>query len=64
MTIATATYVVLDAAMMAHEVLNYHPLVNTMTTAISRDGLVEFLKSTGYEPRVMAVAEARLASPR
>jgi Ala-tRNA(Pro) deacylase len=55
--------VVLDAAMLAHEVLNYHPLVNTMTTAISRDGLVEFLKSTGHEPRVMAVAEARLASP-
>ncbi len=27
---------VLDAAMMAHEVLNYHPLVNTMTTVDPR----------------------------
>ena len=26
--------VVLDAAMMEHETLNYHPLVNTMTTSI------------------------------
>ena len=28
--------VVLDAAMMEHETLNYHPLVNTMTTSIAR----------------------------
>src|SRR5258708_36069257 len=28
---------VLDAAMMAHETLNYHPLRNTMTTSIARD---------------------------
>src|SRR5579864_5461967 len=30
--------VVLDAAMMAHEVLNFHPLTNTGTTTISRAG--------------------------
>ena len=33
--------VVLDAPMMEHETLNYHPLVNTMTTSINRDDLVE-----------------------
>src|SRR5215831_16698286 len=32
--------VVLDAAMMAHQTLNYHPLDNTMTTSIARDDLV------------------------
>jgi Ala-tRNA(Pro) deacylase len=32
--------VVLDAALLAHEVLNFHPLVNTMTTSISREGLL------------------------
>ena len=32
---AGAVSVVLDAAMMAHEVLNFHPLVNTMTTSIA-----------------------------
>ena len=30
--------VILDAAMMAHDVLNFHPLVNSKTTTISRDG--------------------------
>jgi Ala-tRNA(Pro) deacylase len=44
--------VVLDAALMAHDTLNFHPLVNTMTTSIKRDDLVKFLKSTGHEPRI------------
>lgn len=54
---------VLDAAMLAQEVLNYHPLVNTMTTTISPNGLLEFLTSTGHEPRVAAVAAEPLAPP-
>src|SRR3954466_2013233 len=29
--------IVLDAAMMQHATLNYHPLVNTMTTSIDRE---------------------------
>ncbi len=49
--------VVLDAAMLAHEVLNFHPLVNTMTTSISRAGLLKFLAATGHEPRVESVSE-------
>ena len=44
--------VVLDFAMMEHETLNYHPLVNTMTTSIKRDDLVKFLNSTGHTPRI------------
>jgi Ala-tRNA(Pro) deacylase len=60
--IAGKVAVVLDTAMLAHEVLNYHPLVNTMTTSISRDGLVKFLKASGHEPRVETVSEATLAS--
>ena len=44
--------VVLDAAMMAHEMLNYHPLVNTMTTSIAREDLVKFLEATGHPPRI------------
>jgi len=44
--------VVLDAAMMEHETLNYHPLVNIMTTSIQRDDLVKFLESTGHMPRI------------
>ena len=48
--------VVLDAAMMQHETLNYHPLVNTMTTSIARADLVRFLEQTGHPPRIAAVA--------
>jgi Ala-tRNA(Pro) deacylase len=44
--------VVLDAALMAHETINFHPLVNTMTTSLKRDDLVNFLKSTGHAPRI------------
>jgi Ala-tRNA(Pro) deacylase len=48
--------VVLDAAMMAHEVLNFHPLRNAATTTIARDGLVEFLEATGHHPRIEPVS--------
>jgi len=48
--------VVLDAAMMEHETLNFHPLVNAMTTSIKRDDLVKFLRSAGHEPRIERVS--------
>jgi Ala-tRNA(Pro) deacylase len=48
--------VVLDAAMMLHETLNCHPLVNTMTTSIARADLVRFLERTGHPPLIAAVA--------
>ena len=50
--------VVLDAAMLAHAVLNFHPLVNTGTTTISRDGLLKFLEATGHPPRIAPVSTA------
>lgn len=48
--------VVLDRAMMEHAVLNYHPLTNTMTTAIAREDLVKFLEATGHPPRIEPVS--------
>lgn len=50
--------VILDADMMRHERLNYHPLVNTATTNIARDDLLRFIRSCGHEPRIVAVASA------
>src|SRR5438105_1191494 len=50
--------VILDEAMMAQDVLNYHPFDNTMTTSIARDDLVKFLEATGHPPRIIPVAEA------
>ena len=48
--------VILDADMMRHERLNYHPLENTATTNIAREDFLRFIRSCGHEPRVMAVA--------
>ena len=48
--------VVLDSAMMAHALLNFHPLVNTGTVTIAREGLVKFLEATGHPPRIVAVS--------
>jgi Ala-tRNA(Pro) deacylase len=48
--------VVLDAAMMAQETVNFHPLVNTMTTSIARDDLLRFLAATGHKARIEPVA--------
>ena len=50
--------VVLDAAMMAQEVLNFHPLVNTGTTTISRASLLKFLEATGHLPRIEPISAA------
>jgi Ala-tRNA(Pro) deacylase len=56
--------VVLDSAMIALSVLNFHPLANTATTTISRDGLLKFLAATGHPPRIEAVSgPAAAATP-
>ena len=47
--------VVLDRMMMTNDILNYHPLVNTMTTSIASADLVKFLRATGHDPRVEAL---------
>ena len=49
--------IVLDSRLMRHPIVNAHPLVNTMTTSISREGLLAFLASTGHNPRIEPVAE-------
>ena len=48
---------VLDATMMQHDILNYHPLVNTMTTSIARDDLLRFIQSTGHTPLIRPVSD-------
>jgi Ala-tRNA(Pro) deacylase len=50
--------VILDAGMMRHERLNFHPLENTATTNIAREDLVAFIRACGHEPRVLAVSTA------
>ncbi len=49
--------VILDEAMMAHEILNFHPLRNDATTSIKSKDLVTFIVSCGHSPRIVAVSD-------
>ncbi len=40
----------LDEALFAHDPVNFHPLRNDATTAISPDGMMTFIRSLGREP--------------
>ncbi len=42
--------VVLDKEMMEMDLLNFHPLTNGMTTAITPDDLLKFIHHTGHQP--------------
>ncbi len=44
---------VLDAALMACDPLNFHPLFNDATTAISRAGFARFLAALGREAQLV-----------
>ncbi len=44
---------VLDKALLDSDPLNFHPLANDATTAVSRDGFLRFLQAVGVEPMVV-----------
>ncbi|HEY2068891.1 MAG TPA: prolyl-tRNA synthetase associated domain-containing protein [Rhizomicrobium sp.] len=48
---------VLDEGMKAFDPLNFHPLRNDRTTAVSWDDLVKFVRDTGHEPVVLPIPE-------
>lgn len=48
---------VLDKGMLAHDPLNYHPLVNDRTIAVSPEGLLAFLRQTGHDPMILDLQE-------
>jgi len=50
--------VVLDAPILEHERLHYHPLENTATTGLSRSDFLNFLRKTGHEPLILDLVEA------
>ena len=49
--------VVLDASLMAFAHVNFHPLVNSMTTTIGGEDFLAFLRATGHEARVLRLPE-------
>jgi Ala-tRNA(Pro) deacylase len=44
---------VLDAAMLEHDPLNYHPLENDRTTAIAPEALLRFIAASRHVPRIV-----------
>ena len=50
--------IVLDADMMNRDVVNYHPMVNTMTIGLNPEGLLKFIQSCGCVPNVIDLSPA------
>lgn len=53
-----AVNLILDAHMMGGDLVNFHPLINTMTIGVTPDDLVKFIRATGHEPRIVDLAPA------
>ncbi len=49
---------ILDAPMMDHEWLNYHPLTNEATTTISKADFLKFIRHCGHEPTIIDLEAA------
>jgi len=44
---------VLDQALVGCDLVNFHPMTNTATTAVSREGFLKFLEAIGVTPRIV-----------
>lgn len=47
--------VVLDEEMMRHGIVNYHPLRNDQTIAVTPSDLVKFIEACGHRPHIMSL---------
>jgi Ala-tRNA(Pro) deacylase len=54
---------VLDADLLKPEPVNFHPLTNTATTAISQAGLRAFLAALDIRPQIVDFSQLALVSP-
>ncbi len=48
---------IIDKTLVESEVVNFHPLFNDATTAISSEDMISFAKATGHEPIIMDFEE-------
>jgi Ala-tRNA(Pro) deacylase len=48
---------VLDAGLFRHDIVNFHPLTNTATTAIASADLDRFVRALGYAPVIVDFAD-------
>lgn len=47
---------VIDEALLEHDIINCHPLKNTATTSIHRDDLMKFLEACDHRPQILNVS--------
>ncbi len=47
--------IIIDADLMAYDIINGHPLRNDATTSIGSKDLLRFIEATGHEPLVLKV---------
>jgi Ala-tRNA(Pro) deacylase len=52
---------VLDKTLADADLVNFHPMINTATTAVSAEGFRRFLRAIGVEPMVVDFATLSLA---
>ncbi len=52
----------LDQAMLEHDPLNYHPLVNDRTTAVAPADLLRFIAACGHQPRIVPLDDLERAA--
>ena len=48
---------ILDADLKNHDIVNFHPLLNDATTAISSADMIAFAKATGHDPIILDFAK-------
>ena len=48
---------VIDKSLMNYDIVNFHPLLNDATTAISNKDMIKFAKSTKHEPLIVDFAK-------
>ncbi|WP_431267472.1 prolyl-tRNA synthetase associated domain-containing protein [Dankookia sp. P2] len=59
-----AVRILLDAGLLRdHAWVHFHPLVNSMTTAIRPAGLLRFLESLGHRPEMLEVPRLEIPPP-
>mgnify|MGYP001548469841 CR=1 FL=1 len=51
--------IILDQCMMESEIVNYHPLLNTMTIGLSPQDLLKFIENTNHTPYILDLRDAR-----
>lgn len=51
--------ILLDKSMMEGKIVNYHPLLNTMTVSLSPSDLLKFIEHCGHEPHIVDLSSVR-----